>query len=65
MEEGCRLLKATSYSRKVPDVQDEDDWPSYILQIIKALRSADKANWHHRMVARVCFDYSTILQEED
>ena len=55
MEEGCRFLKATAYSRKVPDVQDEDDWPSYILQIIKALRSADKANWHHRMVARVCF----------
>ena len=54
MEEGCRFLKATPYSRKVPDVQDEDDWSSYILQIIKALRSADKANWHHRMVARVC-----------
>lgn len=53
VEEGCRILKATPYSRKVPDVQDVEDWASYILQIIKALRSADKANWHHRMVARV------------
>ena len=30
-----------------------EDWAGYILQVIKALRSADKANWHHRMVARV------------
>lgn len=52
VEEGCRILKATPYSRKVPDVQDAEDWASYILQVIKALRSADKANWHHRMVAR-------------
>ena len=25
----------------------------YILHVLKALRSADKATWHHRMVARV------------
>ena len=55
VQEGCRLLKATPYSRKVPDIQDGDNWESYILQVIKALRSADKANWHHRMVARVGF----------
>lgn len=52
-------MKATPYSRKVPDVQDTEDWASYILQIIKALRSADKANWHHRMVARVGFFFRT------
>ena len=46
-------MKATPYSRKVPDVEDVDDWASYILRVIKALRSADKANWHHRMVAIV------------
>lgn len=50
-------MKATPYSRKVPDVQDVEDWASYVLQVIKALRSADKANWHHRMVARVGFAF--------
>ncbi len=50
-------MKATPYSRKVPDVQDPEDWASYILQVIKALRFADKANWHHRMVARVGFSF--------
>ena len=57
IEEACRILKATPYSRKVVDAQDVDSWESYILQVIKALRSADKANWHHRMVARVGFPF--------
>ncbi|KAL8933710.1 MAG: hypothetical protein Q9216_006240 [Gyalolechia sp. 2 TL-2023] len=49
---GCETLAATSYSRKVPSVQDFDDWEGYILQVLKVLRSADKSNWHHRMVLR-------------
>lgn len=52
-ERGCHVLKATSYARKVPVVHDPEDWEEYILLVLKALRSADKANWHHRMVARV------------
>ena len=52
-ERGCHVLKATSYARKVPVVHDAEDWEGYILLVLKALRSADKANWHHRMVARV------------
>ncbi|KAI4176796.1 MAG: hypothetical protein LQ346_007796 [Caloplaca aetnensis] len=51
-EEGCETLNATSYARKVPPVQDVDDWEGYILSVLKVLRGADKANWHHRMALR-------------
>ena len=46
----------------MPDINDGEDWSSYILQVIKALRSADKANWHHRMVARVGFTLSVSMR---
>ncbi|KAL8968608.1 MAG: hypothetical protein Q9183_002384 [Haloplaca sp. 2 TL-2023] len=61
VEAGCETLTATPYGRKTPPVQDFDDWEGYILQVLKALRSADKANWYHRMVvraARTLFDGS-------
>lgn len=51
-EAGCEILTATSYARKVPPVQDFDDWEAYILQVLKMTRLADKSNWHHRMVLR-------------
>ncbi len=28
-------------------------WKKYILEVIKNLKNADKANWHHRMAVRV------------
>ena len=51
-EQGCHILKATHYARRVPDVQESEEWVDYMQEVLKALRSADKANWHHRMVAR-------------
>ncbi|MCJ1384354.1 Histone transcription regulator 3 [Xylographa soralifera] len=51
-EDGCRHLDVTPYAAKVSHVQDTDDWEGYILSVLKSLRAADKANWHHRMVAR-------------
>lgn len=51
--EGCQYLRASSYACKFPPVQDLEDWEGYLLRLLKSLRSADKANWHHRMVARV------------
>ncbi|EKG20009.1 Tetratricopeptide-like helical [Macrophomina phaseolina MS6] len=50
-------LQATHYARQVPvfspeDSEHQDDWDDYILKVLKALRSADKSNWHHRMTAR-------------
>ena len=46
------ILKATSYSSKVVDVATDYDWERYILAVLKALRSADKSNWQHRLEAR-------------
>ena len=51
-EQGCNILKATHYARRVPDIQESEEWVDYMQEILKTLRSADKANWHHRMVAR-------------
>ena len=52
-EEGRHILQATPYARKAPDLVGDEGWNGYVWQILKALRAADKANWHHRMVARV------------
>ena len=51
-EQGCVYLKATHYARRVPDIQESEEWVDYMQAVLKALRSADKSNWHHRMVAR-------------
>lgn len=51
--EGSVILEATPYARKIPPAQELDTWDTYVLQILKKLRSADKANWHHRMIDRV------------
>lgn len=51
-EEGCRHLDATPYAAKVPHVEDPDAWEGFIISVLNKLRAADKANWHHRMVAR-------------
>ncbi|KAL8830132.1 MAG: hypothetical protein Q9191_001613 [Dirinaria sp. TL-2023a] len=50
--EASSYLKATYYARKVPPVEEADDWEMYISQVLKALRAADKLHWHHRMAAR-------------
>lgn len=52
--EACSSLQATLYARKVPTIEDRSEWDTYVTQVLKALRSADKSNWHHRMAARVC-----------
>ncbi|GAB7339489.1 hypothetical protein MBLNU457_6110t1 [Dothideomycetes sp. NU457] len=50
--EACQVLDATPYARKVEKVSEFDEWESYILSLLKNLRTADKSNWHHRMIAR-------------
>ncbi|KAI9855249.1 MAG: Histone transcription regulator 3 [Trichoglossum hirsutum] len=58
--EGSVILEATPYARKIPPAQELDTWDTYVLQILKKLRSADKANWHHRMIdraAHINYDY--------
>ncbi|PSK55866.1 hypothetical protein B9Z65_4744 [Elsinoe australis] len=48
----CNVIRTTPYARKVNPCTDFDDWEDYVLNVLKQLRNADKANWHHRMIAR-------------
>ncbi|KAG8525765.1 uncharacterized protein KY384_000525 [Bacidia gigantensis] len=52
VQDGCRIVKASSYAQKVPEVEDPDEWLEFMFEVLKALRSADKSNWHHRMAYR-------------
>lgn len=48
------MIHSTPHGAKVPiDNLDADEWHAYVLKVLKALRVADKSNWHHRMSARV------------
>ncbi|PGH04967.1 hypothetical protein AJ79_06924 [Helicocarpus griseus UAMH5409] len=49
-EDACERLLATPYARKV--TLNDGDWKTYILEVLKNLRNADKSNWHHRIVLR-------------
>ncbi|KAF2712426.1 transcriptional corepressor of histone-like protein genes [Pleomassaria siparia CBS 279.74] len=51
-EQGVRMLRHTSYSQNIGSPENPDDWERYILAVLKALRAADKASWHHRIIAR-------------
>ncbi|KAL4810020.1 hypothetical protein BDV18DRAFT_51871 [Aspergillus unguis] len=57
--EACKALVATPWARKVPACEDRGSWKKYILEVLKNLKTADKANWHHRMAvraARIIYD---------
>ncbi|KAF2872169.1 transcriptional corepressor of histone-like protein genes [Massariosphaeria phaeospora] len=61
-EKGAEIVHHTSYSRNLSDPENPDDWERYILVVLKALRTADKSAWHHRIIARsahVIYDDST------
>ncbi|KAE9376333.1 hypothetical protein N431DRAFT_180202 [Stipitochalara longipes BDJ] len=62
---GVDLLQQQPYGiRKgeVMPVTDQDHWESYILEVLRGLRNADKQHWQHRMIARVA---SIIYDEND
>ena len=52
--EAFQHMQATRYARGVALSQDEDgvDWERYMIDILKKLSHADKANWHHRITNR-------------
>ncbi|KAL4781852.1 hypothetical protein BJX76DRAFT_312146 [Aspergillus varians] len=57
--EASKTLLATPWARKVPACEDVGFWKKYILEVLKNLKNADKANWHHRMAvraARIVYD---------
>jgi hypothetical protein len=51
-EQGDQIVRHTSYSQNISAPDSPDDWERYVLAVLKALRSADKSSWHHRITAR-------------
>lgn len=53
-EKGAIWLQKTSYTQKaeLKDPKGRREWLTFARQIIRNLRGADKANWHHRIMAR-------------
>ncbi|KAL3453353.1 hypothetical protein BJX65DRAFT_263677 [Aspergillus insuetus] len=59
--EASKTLVATPWARKVPPPEDKGSWNKYIFEVLKNLKNADKANWHHRMAARAAH----IIYDDD
>ena len=51
-QKGVEVLSNTFYSKNIDPPGNADDWERYILAVVKALRTADKSSWHHRIIAR-------------
>ena len=49
---GVELLSATPYADNIGSPSNADEWETYILAVLKALRKADNSSWHHRIIAR-------------
>ena len=61
LQQAGAVLRHTPYARLVTYPQDMDGWVPHVLAILKNLRSADKSNWYHRIIARtarVVYDYA-------
>ena len=46
------LSETTPYAQGISAPNGLQAWTTYILQVLKNMRAADKSNWHHRMTAR-------------
>ncbi|KAI9883209.1 MAG: Signal peptidase complex catalytic subunit [Watsoniomyces obsoletus] len=56
-----RILEITPYVKKANPASDKQSWKGFMLQVLEILRGADKANWHHRMTARMAH----LLYDDD
>ncbi|KAL3482341.1 hypothetical protein BJX99DRAFT_216854 [Aspergillus californicus] len=59
--EASKTLLATPRARIVNGPVDIGDWKRYILEVLRSLKSTDKANWHHRMALRAAH----IIYDDD
>ncbi|KAM0720665.1 hypothetical protein Q7P37_004802 [Cladosporium fusiforme] len=60
------LLDGNAYAKDVTFPQSKEEWPKYVLTVLKRLRAADKQNWHHRMIyrtAQIIHDYPESSQD--
>jgi hypothetical protein len=66
LEEAGMLLHNTSYAQSVALPESREEWPLYVLSILKRLRVADKQNWHHRMIyrtAQIIHDFPRLVED--
>jgi hypothetical protein len=66
LEEAGMLLHNTSYAQSVALPETREEWPLYVLSILKRLRAADKQNWHHRMIyrtAQIIHDFPRLVED--
>ncbi|KAK5169573.1 Histone transcription regulator 3 [Saxophila tyrrhenica] len=61
LEEAKEALSNTPYARGADFPATMEDWVPYVLSVLQTLRTADKANWQHRMIARA----AQIIYESD
>ncbi|KAI2765960.1 hypothetical protein DTO012A8_8824 [Penicillium roqueforti] len=57
--EGSKILLATPWARKIDPPENMEGWNTYILEVLRKYKSADKSNWHHRMgvkAAHIIYD---------
>ncbi|KAF3404114.1 Histone transcription regulator 3 [Talaromyces pinophilus] len=47
------ILAETPWAQNLSPPQNMEEWTPYILDVLKKLRHADKANWHHRILSRM------------
>lgn len=52
LDEAKEALGHIPYAQKEPFPESMDGWIPYILAVLRNLRTTDKANWYHRMIAR-------------
>lgn len=52
LKEAKETLDHSSFAQREEFPSDQTGWPSFVLDVLKSLRNADKSNWYHRMVVR-------------
>jgi hypothetical protein len=65
LQAGADLLQQQPYATRKGEavtVRDQEEWESFILELLRVLRAADKQHWQHRMIARVA---SIVYDEND
>ncbi|ODH44848.1 hypothetical protein ACO22_00678 [Paracoccidioides brasiliensis] len=62
-EKAKERLLAIPYARKV--TLNDGDWKSYILEVLKNLKHADKSNWHHRIILRAAHVIYDDLKDDE
>jgi hypothetical protein len=64
LQQAREALQHTQYAQREEFPNSRDGWVSFMLDVLKKLRAADKSNWHHRMVVRSALLMSTNVKTE-